>query len=91
MKHLAKFESWSLHVINKEEMIVNTYKFSDIYAAMDFINSANQIFETEDHHPTKLVWQGDKVEIWLNTHSSASVTEQDIQLSKKLDEIYQIV
>ena len=88
MRYLRTFESWSVSNLGNQECLVKNYDFSDIYKVISFIDKINKTFNEFDHHPTKLIWQGTSVQIWLNTHTTKSISEKDIQLSNQLDNIY---
>jgi len=60
--------------------------FADFGEAFAFMTRVALEAEKADHHPDwSNVWN--RVDILLNTHSEGGVTEKDIALAKRIDEI----
>ncbi len=74
---------WNLiadHHIERE------FTFSDFQTALDFVNSAGEICEMEDHHADfELSWGRVKIMIW--THKIDGLHESDFILAAKIDAI----
>ena len=72
----------------KEEnnRLVRTFKFSDFKEAFGFMTRVAFIAEKMDHHPT---WSNvyNSVTIELTTHDAGGVTELDIQLAQRVDNL----
>lgn len=66
--------------------IEREFKFSDFQNALDFVNQAGKICETEGHHADfELSWGRAKVMIW--THKIDGLAESDFFLAAKIDDI----
>jgi 4a-hydroxytetrahydrobiopterin dehydratase len=66
--------------------IVRTLRFADFGAAFAFMTRVALEAEKADHHPDwSNVWN--KVDILLSTHSDGGVTEKDLALARKINEI----
>jgi 4a-hydroxytetrahydrobiopterin dehydratase len=75
---------WTL----QNNRLINSYKFKDFKKALEFMNEVAVVAEEMNHHP---YWTNcyNVVRFELNTHSTGgTVTELDITLSKKIDQIY---
>jgi 4a-hydroxytetrahydrobiopterin dehydratase len=75
---------WTL----QNNRLINSYKFKDFEKAFEFMNEVATVVEEMDHHP---YWTNcyNVVRFELNTHSTGgTVTERDITLSKKIDQIF---
>ena len=78
MKHLHKFEN------SNQSILKETFNFSDMSEAIDFIRKACDIFEKSDHHPDVFCLKGKQIEIHLTTHSEGGITEKDINVMNML-------
>jgi 4a-hydroxytetrahydrobiopterin dehydratase len=60
--------------------------FKDFTAAFTFMTQVALYCEKKDHHPN---WSNvyNKVHIRLDTHSEKAVTDKDIDLAQRIDEI----
>ena len=66
--------------------LVRTVEFPGFLMAVSFIDELAPIAEELDHHPDlRLSWR--TVEITLSTHSAGGVTDLDVSLAGRLDEI----
>ena len=66
--------------------IERVFTFPDFQTALDFVNSAGEICEKEDHHADfELSWGRVKIMIW--THKINGLTESDFVLAAKFDRI----
>jgi len=79
---LADFPAWSecggaLH---------RGLKFRDFATALRFMNEVGAVAEEMNHHPD---WSNsyNRVEVALRTHSSGGITELDLALARRMDEI----
>jgi 4a-hydroxytetrahydrobiopterin dehydratase len=66
--------------------LIKAYKFPDFRTALDFVNQAGAIAETEGHHPDLFLAWG-KVEVKTWTHKIDGLTESDFILAAKIDRI----
>jgi 4a-hydroxytetrahydrobiopterin dehydratase len=63
------------------------YTFPDFRTALDFVNGAGEIAETEGHHPDLLLSWG-KVEVKIWTHKIDGLTESDFILAAKIEQLH---
>tara|TARA_Y100000589_G_scaffold242057_1_gene229650 strand:+ start:13721 stop:14044 length:324 start_codon:yes stop_codon:yes gene_type:complete len=76
-------EAW---VLIADHHIERTFSFKDFQTALDFVNSAGAICESEGHHADfELSWGRVKVMIW--THKIDGLHESDFILAAKIDKI----
>lgn len=68
------------------DAITKTFRFKNFREAWGFMSEAALVAEKMDHHPEWANVYG-KVEVTLTTHSAHGVTELDIKLAQKMDEI----
>ena len=66
--------------------IEKSFVFNDFISAFGFMTKVALLAEKNDHHPE---WSNvyNKVHIRLNTHSEGGLTQKDIDLAKKIDQI----
>lgn len=70
-----------------DNTLYRKFEFANFSEAFAFMTRVALEAEKMDHHPT---WKNvyNTVEMWLNTHSAGNtVTEKDINLAAKVDEI----
>ncbi len=66
--------------------IVREYKFADFVAAIAFVNQVADKAEEANHHPDiDIRWRN--VIIYLTTHEAGGVTERDLAMARKIEEI----
>lgn len=81
-EYLGRLEGWQHH--NTE--IVRQFEFKDFAEAMVFVNSVAELAERVGHHPDiAITWN--KVLLTLATHSEGGITEKDIDLAGRIDEL----
>ncbi|SFG68938.1 4a-hydroxytetrahydrobiopterin dehydratase [Pontibacter chinhatensis] len=72
----------------EEDKLKRSLTFKDFKQALTFMNTVGEVAEEMDHHPW---WSNvyNKVEIELTTHDAGNtVTEKDLELARRIDEIY---
>lgn len=74
-------EGWD---VVEEHHLFKTFKFPDFRTALDFVNRAGEVAETEGHHPVITLTWG-KAEIKIYTHKINGLTESDFILAAKID------
>jgi len=81
---LAKFPGWA--EVDGRDAITRTYEFADFNEAWGFMARVALVAEQMDHHPE---WFNvyNKVEVTLSTHDAGGLTELDIALATKMDEL----
>ena len=79
---LQALEGWSL----KELKLYKSFKFKDFVEAFGFMTSAAIIAEKMNHHPE---WFNvyHTVEVSLTTHDAGGITELDLNLAQKMNEL----
>ena len=68
-------------------MIKRDFKFENFVDAFSFMASVALQAEKMDHYPD---WSNvyNQVRIALNTHSAGGITQQDFDLAKEIDKLY---
>ena len=62
------------------------FKFTDFNAAFGFMARAALVAEKMDHHPEWFnVYR--TVEVWLETHDAAGLTQLDLDLADRMDSL----
>ena len=79
---LSKLDGWSL----KKEFITKTFAFKDFKECMSKMVQIGFEAEKMNHHPN---WSNvyNKLEINLSTHDKGGVTQLDIDLASKIEEL----
>ncbi|MCX7252754.1 MAG: 4a-hydroxytetrahydrobiopterin dehydratase [Burkholderiales bacterium] len=73
-------------LLENRDAITRTFQFQNFLEAFAFMGKVAIFAEELNHHPEWFnVWN--KVEITLSTHDSGSLTQLDINLAKKIDQI----
>ena len=67
--------------------IVRTYEFDSYLDGVGFAAGAGGVAEEAWHHPEMTITWGE-VEVRLTTHDAGGITEKDIDLAGRFDEIY---
>lgn len=72
----------------KDKQLYKKFEFKDFDEAFSFMQAVAEVASSMDHHPT---WTNsyNKVEIWLSSHTEAKVTDKDVELSKRIDRIFE--
>ena len=87
-------KSLSLHIsqdlpewTEKENFLNRDFKFNDFTSAFSFMSEVALVCEEIDHHPN---WENiyNLVRVNLQTHTSSSITDKDLDLAKRMDLIY---
>ncbi len=66
--------------------LLKAFTFPDFRLALDFVNRAGAIAESEGHHPDLYLSWG-KVEVKIWTHKIDGLTESDFILAAKIDQL----
>jgi 4a-hydroxytetrahydrobiopterin dehydratase len=81
---LSGLDGWSED--DGRDAISKTFTFSDFNEAFGWMSRVALIAEKMNHHPEWFnVWN--RVDVTLSTHSAGGLTEIDMKLAKKMDEI----
>ena len=84
VKAVHELKDWA--DVSGRDAIHKTFRFKNFREAWGFMSEVALIAEKMDHHPEWANVYG-KVEVTLTTHSAHGVTELDIKLAQKMDEI----
>jgi 4a-hydroxytetrahydrobiopterin dehydratase len=79
---LKRIPEWEL----EGKKITRTVEFDDFSDAVDFINDLAEIVEDAGHHPEIDIRQN-KVILALTTHEAGGLTEQDIDVAERIDNL----
>jgi 4a-hydroxytetrahydrobiopterin dehydratase len=71
------------------DAICKTYRFKNFRQAFAFMAEAALVAEKMDHHPEWSNVYG-KVEVILTTHAAHGLTQLDVTLAQKMDEIARV-
>ncbi|MGB9664593.1 MAG: 4a-hydroxytetrahydrobiopterin dehydratase [Ignavibacteria bacterium] len=82
--HLSKMKNWFI----ERDSIVKNFVFVNFKEAMKFVNKVADLAEEVNHHPDIRIFNYRNVTINLSTHSAGGVTLKDIELAKKIDELF---
>ncbi|MEM7619189.1 MAG: 4a-hydroxytetrahydrobiopterin dehydratase [Pseudomonadota bacterium] len=82
---LGQLNGWSM--LDNREAITKTYKFQDFNQAFGWMTRLALVAEKMDHHPGWFnVWN--KVEVTLTTHDCGGLSDLDIQMAQRMDQIF---
>jgi 4a-hydroxytetrahydrobiopterin dehydratase len=71
---------------SRGDAIERVFKFPDFVQAMKFVNLIGAAAEAANHHPDILI-NYDKVTLTLVSHDSGGVTQRDIRMAGKINEV----
>ena len=83
---LKQLPQWAHWKVVKEHHITRAYTFPDFKQALDFVNRVGAVAEEQGHHPDILLTWG-KAEITLWTHKVDGLTESDLIMAAKIDQL----
>jgi 4a-hydroxytetrahydrobiopterin dehydratase len=63
------------------------WTFADFKEAMAFVNRVAELAEEANHHPDILVHGWNKVRLTLSTHSAGGITQGDLDMARRIDDI----
>ena len=79
---LKKCPEWDY----EKKAITRTVEFEEFMDAIDFVNDLAEIAEEAQHHPDITI-KHTKVTLKLTTHDAGGVTELDIELAQRVDNL----
>jgi 4a-hydroxytetrahydrobiopterin dehydratase len=85
-KALAELPGWTRSVSAKVNTIQRLFEFPDFVHAMEFVNKVAEAAESANHHPDIDI-RYNKVTMALTSHDSGGVTQRDLKMAKKINEI----
>ncbi len=77
-------DGWS----REGDEIVRTFEFDSYLDGVGFASGAGGVAEDAWHHPEMILTWGE-VEVRFTTHDAGGITEKDIDLAERLNEIYE--
>ena len=83
LKELIEKFNWQ----KKEEQIHKKFDFKSFDLAVDFFNLVAEAADAQNHHPD-ILNSYRTIEISLTTHDEKKITEKDLILASKIDEIF---
>ena len=81
-KALQNLPGWK----KKENAIERVFQFGDFVQAMDFVNQIAEAAEAVNHHPDIHI-SYNKVTLVLVSHDAGGVTQRDLRMAGKINEI----
>ena len=84
-ENILKLSDWNLEDNGKS--IMKNFKFNNFKEAVDFINKISEVAETENHHPDIRLYDYNKIEIKLTTHSVGGLTGKDFKVAFEIDNL----
>jgi 4a-hydroxytetrahydrobiopterin dehydratase len=84
VKAVTALKDWA--DVPGRDAISKTFRFKNFREAWGFMSEAALVAEKMDHHPEWANVYG-KVEVTLTTHTAQGVTDLDIKLAQKMDDI----
>ncbi|BCS92858.1 putative pterin-4-alpha-carbinolamine dehydratase [Metallosphaera sp. J1] len=85
-KALSTLHNWKYE--NGE--LVKEFKFKDFASSIRFLTMVQPVADSLDHHPDLCVYYN-RVVIHLTTHDEGGVTDLDLKLAQKLDELEKLM
>ena len=79
---LKKCPEWEY----EKQAITRTIEFEEFNDAIDFVNDLAEIAEEAQHHPDITI-RHTKVTLKLTTHDAGGVTNLDIELAQRVDNL----
>ena len=79
---LKKCPEWDY----EKNAITRTVEFEEFMEAVDFVNDLAEISEEAQHHPDIAI-KHTKVTLRLTTHDAGGVTDLDIELAQRVDNL----
>ena len=79
---LSKLEGWRQNGVAIERI----FQFPDFKAAMQFVNRIADAAEQANHHPDIDI-RYNKVTMSLVSHDSGGVTERDVRMAARIDQV----
>lgn len=83
-QHTRRIPDWE--VADDESGISRSYSFDDFAGALTFVNRVGELAEQQNHHPDIAFGWG-RAEVSFTSHDSGGLTERDIEMAAKVDQI----
>jgi len=85
-KALAELPGWTRSASAKVVTIQRVFEFPDFVRAMQFVNKVADAAEAANHHPDIDI-RYNKVTMALTSHDSGGVTNRDVKMAKRINDI----
>lgn len=72
---------------HRDGAIERDRSFPDFAAALAFVNAVGGLAEAQGHHPDIALHDYDHVRLRIWTHSQGGVTDHDLELAERVDEL----
>ena len=79
---LKKCPEWEA----EKKHIARVFEFEEFMEGIDFVNNVGEIAEDAQHHPDITI-KHTRITLKLTTHDVGGVTELDIQLAQRIDNL----
>jgi 4a-hydroxytetrahydrobiopterin dehydratase len=79
-RELGNLTGWS----RRGDAITKTFQFRNFLTGIDFVSAIAKAAEAADHHPDIDI-RYTKVTCALSTHSAGGITQQDLDMARKID------
>lgn len=79
---LKKCPEWEI----EKNSITRSFEFEEFMDGIDFVNNVGEIAEEAQHHPDITI-KHTKVTLKLTTHDVGGVTDLDIELAQRVDNL----
>ena len=79
---LKKCPEWD----SEKKYITRVFEFEEFMDGIDFVNNVGEIAEDAQHHPDITI-KHTKITLKLTTHDVGGVTDLDIQLAQRIDNL----
>lgn len=88
-QELLNLSGWALVTDNERTALQKNFRFKDFAAAWGFMSASAVVAEGMNHHPE---WFNvyNKVDVTLSTHDADGVTQLDLDLAQKMNQVAQI-
>lgn len=70
----------------RDNSIERVFEFKDFAGAMEFVNRVATAAEAANHHPDILI-NYNRVTLRLSSHDSGGVTQRDVRMAAKINEL----
>lgn len=85
----SSIPDWNVEQLAGMPRLVRTFEFADFASALSFTNKVGRAADAADHHPQiTLTWGSARVEWW--THSVGGITENDVDMAKTTDTLFNL-
>jgi len=75
----------------ENNQLVRNFEFNTQTELAEFLVLVAKVSDEVNHHADMQIYDCSKLRIILFTHSTTSITEQDKQLAKRIDELYNLL